>query len=480
MDAPPAHGNTAQAYEDPAVAILDDAGAVVYGNPATAHLLGRTPDDVRALPLGDLLATPADWRDRIGDALTRGHAMLPHPSGVPLPVAFTAAPLPTPVAAGHWLVTITPDADRPAASRGHRDLTHDAAILLGASLDVGETAGVLARILVADCADLVTVDLAEEVVEGNDPPSYRDAANVRLRRVAAITRDGTWPPDLLPAGRTLPPLPDPTPMQPLMAGEPSIADDMDALRQALSLDANLSRLTIPEGTHSSVAVPLYARGLILGCATLWRTDTPAPFDAADAAVLAEVCSRAALSVDNARRYTRERRSTLALQRSLLPRPVVHTAGAETAGRYLPAGGGADVGGDWFDVIPLSSLRVAFVVGDVVGHGLGATATMGRLRTAVLTLADLNLDPGELLTHLDDLVISLSAEADEADPDGGQPVLGATCLYAVYDPVDGRCALAGAGHPPPAVVSPNGDDVRFVDLSPARRWAWAACRSRRPS
>ncbi|MFH7597261.1 SpoIIE family protein phosphatase [Streptomyces racemochromogenes] len=163
------------------------------------------------------------------------------------------------------------------------------------------------------------------------------------------------------------------------------------------------------------------------------------------------------------REHREHTTTMTLQRSLLPHTLPQQGALEIASRYLPAGGEAGVGGDWFDVIPLSGARVALVVGDVVGHGIRASATMGRLRTAVRTLADVDLPPDELLTHLDDLIIHLSA--DEADPDvpeesaGG---IGTTCLYVVYDPVIRRCTVARAGHPPPAVVSPEGS-VYLLDV-----------------
>ncbi|WP_406002747.1 SpoIIE family protein phosphatase [Streptomyces sp. NBC_00829] len=122
---------------------------------------------------------------------------------------------------------------------------------------------------------------------------------------------------------------------------------------------------------------------------------------------------------------------------------------------------ADGGPDWFDVIPLSGLRVALVVGDVVGHGIHAAATMGRLRTAVHTLANLDLTPDEVLSHLDDLVDRLAAEQEPTDERSPQ-VVGATCLYAVYDPVTRHCALARAGHPPPAAVTPNGQ-VHLLDV-----------------
>ncbi|MFJ5228402.1 SpoIIE family protein phosphatase [Kitasatospora sp. NPDC088391] len=140
-----------------------------------------------------------------------------------------------------------------------------------------------------------------------------------------------------------------------------------------------------------------------------------------------------------------------LQRSLLPRDLPAHEAVEAAHRYLPAHAG--VGGDWYDVIPLSGARIALVVGDVVGHGLHAAATMGRLRTAVRNLAMLDLPPDELLTHLDEVV----GQIDEEESAGGREgaIIGATCLYAVYDPVSCRCQLARAGHLPLVLVDPDG-------------------------
>jgi PAS domain S-box-containing protein len=150
---------------------------------------------------------------------------------------------------------------------------------------------------------------------------------------------------------------------------------------------------------------------------------------------------------------------LALQRSLLPHHRPAQLAVETATRYLPADPQAGVGGDWFDVIPLSGARVALVVGDVVGHGIHASATMGRLRTAVRTLADVDLPPDELLTQLDDLILE---EIEEGIESVGE--VGATCLYVVYDPVSRHCTLASAGHLAPAVVTPDGS-VDVVPVAP---------------
>ncbi|MFI5999313.1 SpoIIE family protein phosphatase [Streptomyces sp. NPDC051366] len=333
-----------------------------------------------------------------------------------------------------------------------------------------ETAQALVNLLVPDFADLATVDLAEPVLVGDEPPRLEASGDVRLRRTAAAQSPGISAEELLPVGEALPPVPDSEVMRPLMEGRPVLVSDVAVLRASLGVDPESLRLFVPSGAHSSVAVPLYARGLILGCVTVWRSQLPSVFSEEDAALLHDLASRAALGVDNARRYTREHRSAVALQRSLLPHSALNVAAADTAGVYQPAGGGVGVGGDWFDVIALSSLRVAFVVGDVVGHGLEATAAMARLRTAVQTLADLDLDPGELLTHLDDLVLGFSDEqtAGESGSEHSEhsehlersepAVLGATCLYAVYDPVTRQCAAATAGHPPPFLLPPGEEPV----------------------
>ena len=216
------------------------------------------------------------------------------------------------------------------------------------------------------------------------------------------------------------------------------------------------------GIHSVLSVPIRARGVTLGVAVFLRGQRPEPFEQDDVLLAEELTAMAALSLDNARRYTRERTTALALQRSLLPQRLPRQSAVEVASRYLPASAHAGVGGDWFDVIPLSGARVALVVGDVVGHGIHASATMGRLRTAVRTLADVELPPDELLTRLDDLVSRLSADAGADDGDDAENDVGTTCLYAVYDPVSRRCSLARAGHPLPALVTPDGT-ASFLDL-----------------
>ncbi|MFD9723401.1 SpoIIE family protein phosphatase [Streptomyces sp. NPDC059072] len=453
-----------------AAVVLDDAGVVLACSEAAVTLLDCSPGRVCApllalLPPGDTGAAPG------GRPVSLPGADPPGPrSGPAFEVVRLAARAPDDGAApGQWLVLLVPaastaDTAERDAERRRSSLARVAAATIGATLDVTVMAETLVNLIVPDFADLATVDLAEPVLVGDEPPHLDSGGDVRLRRAAAAQSPGISAEELLPVGEAVPPVPDNDLMRPFMEGRAVLVPDVSVLRTALGVDRASLPLLIPGGSHSSVAVPLYARGLVLGCVTIWRSQLPSPFGEEDAALLLDVVSRAAIGVDNARRYTKEHRSAVALQRSLLPTSAVNTPAADAAGIYQPAGGGVGVGGDWFDVIPLPSLRVAFVVGDVVGHGLDATAGMARLRTAVQTLADLDLDPGELLTHLDDLVLGFSDEHTSGASPSERAVLGATCLYAVYDPVTKTCAAATAGHPPPALLPPDGEPF-FVGMAP---------------
>ncbi|CAK7287847.1 amino acid permease [Streptomyces misionensis] len=169
--------------------------------------------------------------------------------------------------------------------------------------------------------------------------------------------------------------------------------------------------------------------------------------------------------------TRGHSTALKLQRSLLPGRLPPQTACETASRYLPADSGSGVGGDWYDVIPLSGARVGLVVGDVLGHGLPAAATMGRLRTGLRVLARLDLAPDEVLTRLDDLAEQTAQERAPAPghvpgrtpPPADESMV--TCLYAVYDPVSGWCSMARAGGPPPVAVDGDTGVARGLDVPP---------------
>lgn len=341
-------------------------------------------------------------------------------------------------------------------------LLNEAAAAIGTTLDVGRTAEEVVELLVPQYADFASVDLFDWVLGADEPPRLA-APDVRLRRVAhGSAVDGT-PEAAVHLGETDVYPPYSPPAKALREGRAvlSQAGEPDFVRWVRERDTRSPEGEgARQGVHSMLAVPLRARGTTLGVAVAIRMKHPDDFGADDAVFAEELASRAAVCVDNARRFARERATALTLQHSLLPRELPGQAAVEVAHRYLPSGGAAGTGGDWFDVIPLSGSRVALVVGDVVGHGIPSSATMGRLCTAVRTLADVDLPPDELLTHLDDLVTHLATD------DGAEEVaeLGATCLYAVYDPVARRLVLAAAGHPPPAVVLPDGT-ARLVEMTP---------------
>ncbi|TXS35227.1 GAF domain-containing protein [Streptomyces sp. t39] len=320
---------------------------------------------------------------------------------------------------------------------------------IGGSLDVVHSARELVAVLVPALGDLAFVDFPDDVLQGRDPnPGYRGAEASAARRVATKAANGTWPAALVQVGEPVPSPPE-QPATAVMAVGGALVADAESARRILGDDPRLLARLMPEGMHHALGCPLHHRGRFFGYAQVYRVDDPAPFADADIKLMQDLCLRAALAIDNAFRFTREHRTAVVLQQSLLPPSATETAAAETAGAYLPAGGSVSVGGDWFDAFPISSLRMALVVGDVIGHGLQATATMARLRTAVQTLADLDLPPDELLTRLDDLVQRMVAESREPD------TVGASCLFAVYDPVTGACQMASAGHPPPVIVRPDG-------------------------
>ncbi|MER6377436.1 SpoIIE family protein phosphatase [Streptomyces mirabilis] len=340
-------------------------------------------------------------------------------------------------------------------ARRHLDLARDVAERVGGSLDVVRTAQDLADVLAPAFGEFVAVDLAHSVFDGEEPSKRLNGGDMGNAALAPAT--AVWPAGIK-RGEPVPRLPDHPLRRSFLHGEPVVFGLDDFI--AMVKDPQMVEYLVPRDTHSVMVAPLHARGLTLGAITAWRCGRSDPFTKDEADLMKQIASRGALAIDNARRYTREHRAAVALQQSLLPPATTDTPAAETAGVYLPAGGGAGSSGDWYDAIALPSLRLALVAGDVVGHGMPASATMGRLRAAIQTLADLELEPDELLTRLADLVQRLAAEA----PFGDRDIVGGTCLYAVYDPVTRRCAMASAGHPPPVLIRPDGT-AEAVGISP---------------
>ncbi|MFD3590926.1 SpoIIE family protein phosphatase [Streptomyces sp. NPDC058683] len=197
------------------------------------------------------------------------------------------------------------------------------------------------------------------------------------------------------------------------------------------------------GKQSWAFLPLTAAGRVLGSCTI-SFDHPRRLTGEERTLLVAISGLVAQALDRAWLYDSVHTRAQELQRGLLPRTLPVLPACTAAARYLPAGRDMEVGGDWYDVIPLSADQVALVIGDVMGHGLSEAATMGRLRTAVHTLADLELPPDEIMSRLNDTVSGLGEDSY------------ATCLYAVYDPTTLICSFVCAGHPQLIVVQPDGN------------------------
>ncbi|WP_327433887.1 SpoIIE family protein phosphatase [Streptomyces sp. NBC_01236] len=341
---------------------------------------------------------------------------------------------------------------RAEIARERLKLLYDAGLGIGTTLDVLSTADELAKVAVPRFADYATVDLADAVLRGEEPAPT--ATDMRRTAVCGIRDDHP----LYEVGRLTDFLPSTPQARGYGSGHSELVNDLSTATGWHEQDPERTKAIIDYGIHSLITAPIQARGVVLGMANFWRSEQHEPFDEEELSLAEELVARAAVSIDNARRYTREHALAVTLQRSLLPRALPEQGALDVGYRYLPAQSG--VSGDWFDVIPLPGGRVALVVGDVVGHGLHAAATMGRLRTAVHNFSTLDLPPDELLSHLDDLVGRI--DEDEAGTERAAGVVGATCLYAIYDPVARRCAMASAGHLAPALVHPDGT-VTFADL-----------------
>ncbi len=472
-----AHADWAFSQSPIAFATFDRELRFRRASAATRRLIGLPEDGIRGRRLDELLSAPqyADFTARLRQVIATGRwTYFEH--RVPAPLSGHEQcwstwiwPLRDPSGTVVGAAAASFDNSEQHRSRERLALLNEAGAAIGTTLDVGQTARELAQVAVPRLADFVSVDLIDAVLQGEEPePGLIDSPVVMRRMAHRSHHEGTPEAAITLGALDVYPRFSP-PAQALATGRPVIVDSEDPrFRNWVTANrARAAKAGWERHKFSLMAVPLRARGTSLGVAVFVRVRRYLELFTEDDAVLAEeLARRAAVCVDNARRYSREHATALALQRSLLPQTLPGQAAVEAAFRYQPAGTRAGVGGDWFDVIPLSGTRVALVVGDVVGHGIHASATMGRLRTAVRTLADVDLPPDELLTHLDDLVSHLSA--DEYGAAAGVPpeaagYVGATCLYAVYDPVSRRVSAASAGHPSPVLLFPDGA-VRVLDIA----------------
>ncbi|MFF2573272.1 SpoIIE family protein phosphatase [Streptomyces sp. NPDC101191] len=389
-------------------------------------------------------------------------------------------------------VTRRQNAAREAASaRRNLALLNEAGARIGNSLDLEATARELLDVTVPGFCDLAAVDLYQGLLTGDEAPPGRwgsshdvgyGAGSAELRRVAVASAVSDTPARI---GKPRPSGDDTATRAPRAEGE--VCCDAGPIEVgsvhryafnspcAGALRTGRVR-TVPgaDGSlvQSTLVVPMVAHDTVVGLVQFSRAKGSEPFGDRDRALAVELAARAAVCIDNARLYRREHERALILQRSLLPPGDPEAAGLDIACRYLPGTVGSEVGGDWFDVIELPGHRTALVIGDVMGRGLRAAVAMGELRTAVRTLAQLDLEPAEVLSHLDEIARGLgapagaqqSARAHKARGPELSEVYLATCVYAVYDPVTRRCTFANAGHLPPVLVEP-GEEALLLDVPP---------------
>ncbi|WP_405669945.1 SpoIIE family protein phosphatase [Streptomyces sp. NBC_01530] len=328
-------------------------------------------------------------------------------------------------------------------------LIADGSARIGTTLEVEQTARELAEVTVPEFADVVTVDVLDSVLD-----EHRPATRVGPALFRALAVKAAYPTEALQAadaaGQIATYDADRLATRCVRTGRPMLirhADGNDLTH--IARDEHAATLLARAGVHSYIAVPLSARGAVLGFLGLTRARDPRPFDEDDLAIATELASRAAVCIDNARTHQSMRNAAETLQRSLLPDHPPEQPGLQVASRYLPAQAAYEIGGDWYDVLPLGGDKTALVVGDVMGSGIDAAATMGRLRTATAAFAGLDLGPARVLEQLDAITSGLD------------PYI-ATCLYAAYDPHDGTCHMANAGHLPPVLVH-SGSHPELLDL-----------------
>ncbi|MEU3510312.1 SpoIIE family protein phosphatase [Streptomyces longwoodensis] len=460
--------------------LIDSDLKVRRANERFASLFGGTPDDHRGKGVQDYLPRPEAERVaavlrrvlQTGDSITDMHVTgyLPESderrhwsinlyrvhsgSGRPIGIAWLGTDITARRAA----------AREAAAARRNLALLNEAGARIGNSLDLETTARELLDVVVPGFCDLATVDLYQGLLVGDETPPGLADGSAELRRVAFSSAVSD-----APFASTA---------DPVAVGAvhhfPFNSPCADALRTARP-----QHIPGEEGglVQSTLAVPMVAHDTVVGLAQFSRTKGSEPFGERDRDLAVELAARAAVCIDNARLYRREHERALILQRSLLPPGDPVASGLDIACRYLPGsastGRPSEVGGDWFDVIELPGHRTALVVGDVMGRGLRAAVAMGELRTAVRTLALLDLEPAEVLSALDEIARGLGTPGgvQQATRAARRPreadlseVYLATCVYAVYDSVTRRCTFANAGHLPPVLVEP-GEAALMLDVPP---------------
>jgi serine phosphatase RsbU (regulator of sigma subunit)/anti-sigma regulatory factor (Ser/Thr protein kinase) len=447
---------------------IDPSGRIMQCDRHAPKVLGRSPGELLGAELGDLTASTADQKEALGgliDALRSGRESttmlsLETEKGRTADAVVTVQPMTAtdPDLAALAVIRVPVPSDErfldPAVMR--RALLDDSFTRIGATLDVDQMARELMDVVVPHFCNAAGVSVMESLIGGDEMPADALDSSQPLRRLAVGSDDSdpAWE-ATFPTGEVLH-YPAGSPhVRCLQSGEPVLVPTLSAEEAANIADAWQRKPVASLLTGASMLIlPLIARDTNLGIFACTRRAGYRKFDRYDTEIGMEFAARAALFIDNARRYSRERATALALQRSLLPTGLSSPSTVEVRHRYLPGSKLIEVGGDWYESIALPGARVALVIGDVAGHGVHAAVTMGRLRAAIHTLAGLELPPSEALQQLDELMQTLG----EREPHF------ATCVYAVFDAVNGNCEMASAGHLSPLLVRPDGSS-QFQDIPP---------------
>jgi len=467
---------------------IDYDGRIVQHDRNAALILARKPDDLLGAQLIDLTSGPhgnhakadqaqaSSQAGRPADAATavaglleairsdrEGSAMLTIDTrdGPPAEAVVTVHPMRaggTSLAALALLRIPAPNSERfvdPALMR--RQMLDDALTRIGDTLDIDDVARVLLDAIVPHFCNVAGLMLLESLAGDDELPSHGPEGSLPLRRIALLhdRKDPAWE-ATFPTGEILR-YPANTPYYRCMDSGAPVLEATITKSQASEIAKAWRRKPVAKllSGASMAVLPLIARGTMLGFFVCTRQEGFRRFDAYDVEIGMDFATRAAVFIDNARRYSREHATALTLQRSMLPTGLSFPSSVEVRHRYLPGSKMIEVGGDWYESIALPGGRVALVVGDVAGHGVRAAVTMGRLRTAIHTLAMLELPPADSLLQLDELMHTLG----EREPHF------ATCAYAVYDAVSGECEVAVAGHLPPLLVHPDGTN-ELLDVPPS--------------
>ncbi len=417
-------------------------------DPADVNRIREALRDRRSITV-TLLNYRADrtpfWNELSLSPVFDGHSALTHYVGVQVDVTARIAAERQREAAFAAEREARAEAERARAAaevaQARLSLLAEATSLLTATLNVDEAMDRLARLAVPLLADWCAVDLVED-----GGPAHRVAlAHVDPAGVALIRRaDELRPRHLAPGSMTARVLAD---------GEPLMARELtDNHFVGIAYDEEQLDLYRQLECRSAMVLPLRARRQNLGTMTLVTTSlSDRQFAPSDLELAKDLARRAALAVDNARLYTREHEVAEALQRSLLP-VLPDLPGLSLAARYLASSVGAQIGGDWYDVLDLPDGAVGLAIGDVMGHDLSAAAAMGQFRSVLRSYAWEGDPTSAVLDRLDQLVQGLEMAQL------------ATAVYARLEPAEGYPATlryANAGHLPPVLRAPTGA-ARFLD------------------